>query len=87
MERQHGVRAARGLLKVGQSGPISDVEAAERLGIDLSSIEESLRLMPEQRAVEHQRALDLALQLEAAWQSRTTDDARTESAAADTLRR
>jgi hypothetical protein len=66
---------------------VSAIEAAERLGIDLSLIEESLRLTPEQRAVEHQRALEMALQLEAAWQSRTDDDARTEPAPADTVRR
>lgn len=66
---------------------VSAVAAAERLGIDLSLIDESLRLTPEQRAIEHQRALDMALQLESAWQSRTNDDARTESASTDALRR
>ena len=43
------------------------IEAAEQAGIDLTLIEESLRLTPEERARQHQRALDMALQLEAAF--------------------
>jgi hypothetical protein len=71
---------------MGECAAMSAVEKAKSLGIDLSLVDESLRRTPEQRAVEHQRALDMALQLEAAWQARTNDDARTEPAAADTLR-
>jgi hypothetical protein len=43
-------------------------EAAERAGIDLSLIEENLRLTPEQRALQHDSALELALLMEAAGQ-------------------
>jgi pheromone shutdown protein TraB len=46
------------------------IEAAEHAGIDLSLIDESLRLTPEQRAIQHQVALEMALQLEAAFQAR-----------------
>lgn len=66
---------------------MKSLKAVEELGIDISLIEESLRLTPEQRAIQHQRALELALQLEAAWKSRQESDARAESAAADPLRR
>jgi hypothetical protein len=63
-------------------------EVAERAGIDLSLIEESLRLTPEQRAVQHQVALEMALQLEAAYQlskGKRHDDG-TQSTAAAALR-
>jgi hypothetical protein len=39
---------------------------AELAGFDLSLIEESLRSSPEQRALQHQQALTLLLQLEIA---------------------
>ena len=42
------------------------IETAERAGIDLSLIDESLRLTPEQRALQHDSALDLVLQMESA---------------------
>jgi hypothetical protein len=39
---------------------------AELAGFDLSLIDESLRSSPEQRVLQHQQALALALQLETA---------------------
>jgi len=39
---------------------------AELAGFDLSLIDESLRCSPEQRALQHQQALELVLQLEIA---------------------
>lgn len=45
------------------------IEAAEHAGFDMSLIEASLRCTPEQRALQHQAALEMALQLEAAYQS------------------
>jgi hypothetical protein len=42
------------------------IEAAELAGIDLSLVEENLRLTPEQRALQHDSALELALAMEAA---------------------
>lgn len=44
----------------------SALEDAERAGFDLSLIEESLRLSYDQRAMQHQEALNLALELERA---------------------
>jgi hypothetical protein len=44
----------------------SAVEEAERAGFDLSLIEESLGLTYDQRAIQHQQALNLALELERA---------------------
>lgn len=41
-------------------------EAAERVGIDLGLIDDNLRLSHEQRALQHQAALDLALEVERA---------------------
>ena len=46
--------------------PLTAILEAERSGFDLSLIEESLALSHEQRAVQHQRALDLALEMERA---------------------
>jgi hypothetical protein len=40
--------------------------AACEYGFDMSLVEDALRMTPEQRILEHQRALDLALELEAA---------------------
>jgi hypothetical protein len=48
---------------------MSAIEEASRAGIDLSLIDECLRLSPEQRAIQHQEALQLALQLEAAYRA------------------
>jgi hypothetical protein len=44
------------------------IEAAELAGIDLSLIEENLRLTPEQRVIQHDSALELVLAMEAAGQ-------------------
>jgi hypothetical protein len=64
------------------------VDTAERAGIDISLIEQSLRLTPEQRAREHQRALEMALQLQAAYQtSLSKRDDGTQSTPAETVRR
>jgi pheromone shutdown protein TraB len=65
------------------------IQAAEQAGIDLSLIDESLRLTPEQRALQHQSALEMALQLEEAYNARRGErrDDGTQSTAAKTLRR
>jgi hypothetical protein len=42
------------------------IEEAERAGFDLSLVDESLSLSYDQRALQHQEALNLALELEAA---------------------
>lgn len=42
------------------------VEEAERAGFDMSLVDESLRLSYDQRALQHQEALNLALELERA---------------------
>jgi hypothetical protein len=41
-------------------------EEAERAGIDMSLIDENLRLTPEQRALQHDSALELVIAMEAA---------------------
>jgi hypothetical protein len=43
---------------------VNSIENAERAGFDLSLAEESLRCTYEQRAIQHQEALSLALELE-----------------------
>ncbi|MBO9663885.1 hypothetical protein [Dokdonella sp.] len=48
--------------------PSTVIEAAERAGIDLGLIDDNLRLSPEQRALQHQAALDFALEIERAGQ-------------------
>jgi hypothetical protein len=45
---------------------LNAIEAAECTGVDLSLIDESLGYSYEQRAVHHQEALNLALELEKA---------------------
>jgi hypothetical protein len=45
---------------------LTAIDEAQRAGFDLSLIEESLGYSYEQRAVHHQRALDLALEMERA---------------------
>jgi|GEM_PF-2347852 len=40
------------------------IQEAEQAGFDLSLVDESLRCSPEQRALQHQVALELALELE-----------------------
>jgi len=42
------------------------IEEAERAGFDMSLVDESLSLSYEQRALQHQEALNLALELERA---------------------
>jgi hypothetical protein len=64
---------------------MSAIEEAANAGIDLSLIEESLRLTPEQRAIQHQAALDMALQLEAAYRARSRHDGN-QPTPAETLR-
>jgi hypothetical protein len=46
--------------------PPSAIEEAERAGFDLSLIDESLRLSYDQRALQHQEALNLVLEMERA---------------------
>jgi hypothetical protein len=46
--------------------PLTAIQEAERAGFDLSLLEESLSYSYEERAVHHQRALDLALEMEKA---------------------
>jgi len=65
---------------------MSAIDEATRAGIDLSLIEENLRLTPEQRAIRHQAALNMALQLKAAFDASGRDD-RNQSTSADALRR
>ena len=43
--------------------PVSAIEDALRAGIDIGLLEDNLRLSHEQRALQHQDALDLALAL------------------------
>jgi hypothetical protein len=50
----------------GMGEPLTAIEEAERAGFDLSLLKESLNYSYEQRAVNHQRALDLALEMERA---------------------
>ena len=64
---------------------MSATDEAVRTGIDLSLIEESLRLTPEQRAIQHQAALNMALQLEAAFNARREHDGN-QSSSSETLR-
>ena len=55
------------------------IEDAEQAGFDMSPIDESLRCSYEQRALQHQAALELALALEQAGQqlrNRTQSDVR-----------
>jgi hypothetical protein len=42
------------------------IQQAEEAGYDLSLVDESLRLSPEQRLLQHQRSLDLVLAMEQA---------------------
>jgi hypothetical protein len=44
------------------------IEAAVRAGIDLGLVDDNLRLSYEQRALQHQAALDFALEVERAGQ-------------------
>lgn len=53
-------KAGAGYLPLEQT--MNPIETARELGIDLSLIDESLALTPEQRAVQHQKALDTKTQ-------------------------
>jgi hypothetical protein len=46
------------------SDAIAALNAAARAGVDLSLLEANLRFTHEQRALQHQAALDLALELQ-----------------------
>lgn len=61
-------RMIRGRIKliVMNGGTLNAIEAAERGGVDLSLIDESLGYSYEERAVHHQRALNMALEFERA---------------------
>ena len=48
------------------AAPTTDIQIAERAGIDLGLLEDNLRLNYDQRAMQHQSALDLALEIERA---------------------
>ncbi len=47
---------------------LNPIEEAERAGFDLSLVDESLSYSYEQRALHHQAALNLALEMESAGQ-------------------
>ena len=66
------------------SDPVYLIKEAERAGFDLSLIEESLSYSYEQRAVHHQAALNLALEIERAGRQLRDRD---QSTAAASLRR
>jgi hypothetical protein len=57
------------------------IEEAERAGFDLSLVDESLALRPEERARRHDQALDLVLEFDRIRRER---DAKFESPAAAT---
>jgi hypothetical protein len=61
-------------------GSSSAIELAERAGIDIGLLDDNLRLSFEQRALQHQAALDLALAIECA--GRQLRERTTEAAAA-----
>jgi hypothetical protein len=50
------------------ASPVNPIEEAEQAGFDLSLIEESLSYTYEQRALHHQAALNLAIEMEKAGQ-------------------
>ena len=59
----------------------SAIEAAARAGIDLGLVDDNLRLTFEQRALQHQAALDLALEVERAGQRLRERSAKTTATA------
>ena len=67
---------------------MSAIDAARDFGIDLSLIDESLGLTPEQRAIQHQNALDMARQMKAAFEAREggNRDGRAQSSTTDPIR-
>ena len=56
------------------------LEVAERAGIDLGLVRDNLRLTHEQRVLQHQAALDLALEVERAGQTLRERAAETSAA-------
>jgi hypothetical protein len=60
--------------------PVNPIKEAERAGFDLSLIEESLSCSYEQRALHHQAALNLAIEMESAGQQLRDRDQSTASA-------
>jgi hypothetical protein len=65
----HGTHCARDIAALccpSMTTRPTAIEEAERAGFDMSLIDESLRLSHEQRALQHQEALNLALELESA---------------------
>lgn len=64
---ERGIAApAQGRYGPDMSSRPSAIDEAERAGFDLSLIEESLSLSYDQRAIQHQQALNLALEVERA---------------------
>ena len=59
---------------------LSAIEVAARAGIDLGLVDDNLRLTPEQRVLQHQAALDFALEIERAGQRLRERSAKTPSA-------
>jgi hypothetical protein len=59
----------------------SAIEVAARAGIDLGLVDDNLRLTPEQRVLQHQAALDFALEVERAGQRLRERSAKTPAAA------
>jgi hypothetical protein len=59
----------------------SAIEVAERAGIDLGLVDDNLRLTPEQRVLQHQAALDFALEVERAGRRLRERSAKTSAAA------
>ena len=58
--------------------PVKAIEEAERAGFDLSLVDESLKLTHEERALQHDQALALVLELD---QLRRERNAKLESTA------
>jgi len=59
---------------------LSAIEVAARAGIDLGLVDDNLRLTPEQRVLQHQAALDFALEVERAGQRLRERSAKTPAA-------
>jgi len=55
----------------------SVIDIAVRAGIDLGLVDDNLRLTPEQRVLQHQAALDFALEVERAGQRLRERSAKT----------
>ena len=66
------------------ASPVNPIEEAQQAGFDLSLIEESLSYSYEQRALHHQAALNLAIEMEKAGRQLRE---RTQSTTSASLRR